>query len=318
MKKEKWNVGIGKIIVIILVVFIAALTYTHFSPVQDQDLPQSRSDEPYVSIGCDRVFWNDDEIALLATFINIEKPELEWIIDGKVVENANNLVLGEHQVILNVNFGDKTLHDQKTIIVIDSTDDISLSNLQYSQNQWIFQTLYQGKQFGVNDVRISIDSSAPIEVNTCGNLITKPLFAGEHTWQAEYRGNIISSGSFNIRQINDIKISSIEVAPSYRAGDTVNGKIILTNMGSTTITGFEIETLVINHKYEWMGDQAKKEYHEKYTSKLDPGGKYSIPIRVKIPEKVSGVRPIGDYSITINLILNGQTIDTKVVNTEVV
>ncbi len=302
------------IIILLIASSSAALIYPHFSPIQDQPQPLN----PYVSIGCDRVLWNGDEIELLATTRDIDKPEFEWIIDGMVVENADNLALGEHQVILNVSFGDQTLQAQKTIIVIDSTDGVSLNDFQYSKNQWRFQTLYQEKQFGVKDVFISVDSSTPIEVNSCGYLITKPLFAGEHTWQAEYQGNVIASGSFDLKETSDIKISSIEIAPRYKAGDTVNGNIVLTNMGSTTITGFEIETLVINHKYEWMGDQAKKEYHDKYTSQLKPGGKYNIPIRVTIPEKVSGIRPTGSYSITINLILNNQIIDTKVANTEVI
>ena len=303
------------IIILLIAASSAALMYTHFSPMQE-DQPQPP--DPYVSIGCDRVFWNNDEIELLATTRDIDKPEFEWIIDGMVVENADNLALGEHQVILNVNFGDQTLQAQKTIIVIDSTDGVSLNDFQYSKNQWRFQTLYQEKQFGVKDVFISVDSSTSIEVNSCGYLITKPLFAGEHTWQAEYQGNVIASGSFDLKETSDIKISSIEIAPRYKAGDTVNGNIVLTNMGSTTITGFEIETLVINHKYEWMGDQAKKEYHDKYTSQLKPGGKYNIPIKVTIPGKVSGIRPTGRYSITINLILNSQIIDTKVVNTEII
>lgn len=319
MKKDEWaNVSAIVLIVFVLMLLIAVLTYTYFLPMQNQNLPPIQSADPHVSIGCDRVFWNDDDIALLATVQNIVRPEFEWAIDGKVVENADDLAPGEHQVRVNVNYGDQTLHDQKTLILIDSTDGISLSNFQFSYNQWKFQTLYKGKQFGVNNVRISIDHSAPIEVNSCGYIVTKPLFAGGHIWQAEYRGNVIASGTFTIREKHDIKINSIEVASSYRAGDTVNGNIVLTNMGSTTITGFEIKTLVINHKYKWMGDQAKKEYHDKYTSELVPGGKYKIPIRVTIPEKVSGIKPTGDYSITITLILNGQTIDTKVVNTKVV
>ena len=304
------------LIILLIAASSAVVMYTHFSPMQNQ--PQPQPPDPYVSIGCDRVLWNDDEIELLATTRDIDKPEFEWIIDGMVVENADNLALGEHQVILNVNFGDQTLQAKKTIIVIDSTNGVSLNDFQYSKNQWRFQTLYQEKQFGVKNVLISVDSSTPKEVNSCGNLITKPLFAGEHTWQAKYQGNVIASGSFDLKETSDIKISSIEIASRYTAGDTVNGKIVLTNMGSTTITGFEIETLVINHKYEWMGDQAKKEYHDKYTSQLKPGGKYNIPIRVTIPEKVSGIRPTGSYSITINLILNNQIIDTKVANTEVI
>ena len=45
---------------------------------------------------------------------------------------------------------------------------------------------------------------------------------------------------------------------------------------------------------------------------------YEIPIQMTIPEKVSGIRPSGKYTITVNLLLQGKTVDTKIVTTQVI
>ncbi len=154
-------------------------------------------------------------------------------------------------------------------------------------------------------------------MNPCGKLSTKGLFAGKHEWKAEYRGKTIASGNFALKEVSEIKIERISINKSYRAGDTVEGKIILKNTGTTIIKDFEIKTVIINRNYEWMGDKAKKEYSSQYNSEVKPGEAYEIPIRVTIPEKVSGIRPSGSYTITANLLLNGKTVDTKIVNIEV-
>ncbi len=292
--------------------------YGEESP-QDKTKPPSL--EPSVSIGCDQVIWKDTELVLQASTRNIDAPVFQWAIDGKIAGNTQKLRqkfdIGEHQVALNVSFGNKTLQANQSIIVIDSIEGVSLRDAQASKNQWGFQTTYKGKNTGVKGVRISIDSSPPQEVNSCGQLSTKGLFAGKYAWKAEYQGKIIAYGTFDLKETSEIKITKINVAPSYRAGDTVNGKIILKNTGTTTIKAFEIKTIIINHRFEWMGDKAKKEYFTQYSSETKPGEVYEIPIQVTIPEKVSGIRPAGSYTITVNLILNGKIMDTKAVNTEV-
>lgn len=75
--------------------------------------------------------------------------------------------------------------------------------------------------------------------------------------------------------------------------------------------------IAVNHKYEWMGDVARKEYSSQYRSEIKPGETYEIPIHITIPEKVSGIKPSGKYTITVNLILQGKITDTKAVDTEV-
>jgi hypothetical protein len=299
-------------ILILLISLTSALAFPSLLP----PLEITPAQEPYVSIGCDRVIWNGDGLELLATVKNIENPQYQWIIDGKNSTGAVNFGMGEHLVILNVKSGDNTYQAKKSVIVVDSINGISLNNAA-SGSQWRFQTLYNSKKMGVKAVFVSIDSNPAQEVNPCGQITTKPLPAGKHSWKAEYQGKTLASGSIEVKEISDVKINKIEVAPKYKAGDTVNGKIIVMNTGSTTISEFGINTLAINKKYEWMGDIARMAFSDKYTPELKPGDKYTIPIRVTIPAEVNGIRPTGKYSITIDLVLNNKVADSKVVYTEV-
>ncbi len=276
---------------------------------------------PSVSIGCDRVLWKNTELELAASTRNINKPLFEWTVDGKIAGRSQKLTqkfdMGEHRVVLNVSFDNMTLTANQSIIVVDSVDGISLRGSAASKNQWAFQTIYKGKVVGVKGVMVSVDSLPAAEVNPCGSLSTKPLFAGEHTWRAQFQGTIIGSGTFNLKEVSEIKIARVDVAPSYTAGGTVNGKIILKNTGSTVVTEFDIKTVAVNNNYAWMGDKAKREFSDRYSADIKPGETYEIPVRVTIPEKVSGIRPSGRYTITVTLIMKGQAIDTKAVNTEV-
>ncbi len=216
-----------------------------------------------------------------------------------------------------MSFGNNTLEAKQSILVIDSIDGIAIGNSQASKNQWGFQTTYRGKNFGVKDVTVSVDSLPPAQVSPCGYLTTKEFLAGEHAWKGYYQGEIISSGSFILKEVNEIKISKVEVAPVYMAGDTVKGKVVLKNTGSEVIKEFDLKTLVVNNNFAWMGDKARREYYNKYESDIKPGESYEIVIEAPIPEKVSGVRPSGKYSITLSSLLNGQITDSKVVYTEV-
>jgi len=87
------------------------------------------------------------------------------------------------------------------------------------------------------------------------------LMAGDYTWKAMYQGKNIGSGKFNIKEVNEVKITRMDIAKSYTAGSTVNAKIVVVNTGSTIVTGFEIRTLAVNNNYAFMGDKAKKEYN---------------------------------------------------------
>jgi hypothetical protein len=307
------------IILIIAILILTSISGAALLLHKDKLPPEKPA--PSVSIGCDRVLWKNTGIELAASTQNINKPLFEWIVDGKIAGRSQKLSqkfdMGEHRVVLNVSFDNMTLTANQSVIVVDSVNGISLRDSAASKNQWGFQTMYRGKTAGVKGVMISVDSLPAAEVNPCGSLSTKSLFAGEHTWRAQLQGSTIGSGTFNIKKVSEIKIARVDVAPSYSAGSTVNGKIVLKNTGSTTVTGFDIKTVAVNNNYAWMGDKAKREFSDQYNADIKPGETYDIPVRVAIPEKVSGIRPSGKYTITVTLVMNGQTIDTKAVNTEV-
>lgn len=305
-----------KLLVLAFAILAVAVAIAAF-----QEPLQEKAPAPSVSLGCDRVVWKDTELELQASVSNIKTPYFQWKIDSNAAGNVTKLKKkfepGEHKVVLNVSFGSQMLQANQTITVIDSTEGIGLRDFQASKNQWGFQTTYREKDAGVKGVKISIDSLPYREVNPCGKLSTKGLLAGKHEWKAEYRGKTIASGNFALKEVSEIKIERISINKSYRAGDTVDGKIILKNTGTTVIKGFEIKTVIINRNYEWMGDKAKKESSSQYNSEIKPGEAYEIPIRVTIPEKVGGIRPSGIYTITVSLALDGKTVDTKVANTKV-
>ena len=277
---------------------------------------------PSVSIGCNRVLWEGSEELLEATVQNIDNPTFEWRSDGILIgtdrKHLQKFGPGEHSILLNVTFNNQTLSARKSITVIDSAEGITVRDYEASKNQWRFQTMFKGKETGVKGVTVHVDSLGPSEVNSCGAVSTKALFAGKHQWKAEYRSIGIASGTFNIRETSDLKIDRVEIAPSYSAGSVVKSKIILMNTGSVTVTEFAVRTIAINNNYAWMGDKAKREYIDKYNANIKPGEKYEIPIQMTIPEKVNGIRPAGKYSITVNILLKDQVVDTKIMNTEVI
>lgn len=276
---------------------------------------------PSVSIGCDRVIWKDTEEVLEASVKNIDKPLFEWKLNGTYIGTGQKLSkkfeFGENSILLNVTFNNQTISATKSIIVIDSVEGVNISESAKSKNQWGFQTTFKGKNTGVKGVMLYVDSLPPSEVNACGAVSTKALYSGEHTWKAQYRDDVIASGTFNIKETSELKISSIQIAPSYTAGSVVKAKIILMNTGSMAITGFGTKTLALNNDFAFMGDKAKREFSDQYNADIKPGETYEIPIQMTIPEKVSGVRPAGKYTITVNILLGDKTVDTRIVNTQV-
>ncbi|MCX9084669.1 MAG: hypothetical protein OIN87_07740 [Candidatus Methanoperedens sp.] len=284
-----------------------------------QEIPEKPA--PTISIGCDRVVWTETEEVLEASVENIDKPAFEWKLSdiniGTGQKFSRKFEIGENFISLNVSFNNQTISARKSIVVIDSVDGINIRESAASKNQWGFQTTFKGKNMGVKGMIIYVDALPPSEVNTCGAVSTKALYSGEHKWKAKYRNADIASGTFNIKKTSDLKISRIEIAPGYTAGSVVKAKIILINTGSIDITGFETRTFALNNDFAFMGDKAKREYSDKYNAKIKPGETYEIPIQMTIPEKVSGVRPAGRYTITVDIFLGNKIVDTRVVNTQV-
>lgn len=294
-----------------------------WSAHNDNSMEKSQPKLPSISLGCNRVIWDGTKLKLEGSIQNIKNPKFQWYIDNKLSGQDQTLeqmfAIGKYKISLNVlsnsNNDNKTLKDNISILVINSSNGVSVKDSQ-SKNEWAFQTIYDKKKMGVEGVEIYIDSSPKYMVDDCG-YVSVPLFAGEHTWKAQFRGIIIGTGNFTLKEVKEIKISKVDIDKEYKLGDTVEGKITAKNTGTTTMKGFDIKTVAINNKYKWMGDVAKREYYDKYDVQLNPGDKYDIIVRVAIPKEVKGIAPTGKYSITISLVSNDKVVDTKIVNTEV-
>jgi hypothetical protein len=315
LKKIHIAVALAAFAVLVLSAF--ALSQGFLGEEQTPEKPKL----PSISIGCDRVVWIGTELEIAASTQNINKPQFNWTVDGKDAGSGPKFGIkfdiGEHRIMLTATFDNKMLTANQTTSVIDSVSAVSVRDASASKNQWGFQTQYNNKNSGVKGVMVSVDSSAPSEVNPCGYLSSNALMAGEHIWNAVFQGKNIGSGKFNIKETSEVKISRLDMAKSYTAGSKVSAKIVIVNTGSMIVTSFEIRTLAVNNNYAFMGDKAKKEYIDQYKTELKPGFSYDIPIGFTIPEKVNGIRPSGKYTITVSLVLNGQVVDKKIVNTEV-
>lgn len=317
IKIKKIHITLVLVAFAILVLSALALSLGFLGEEQTPEKPKP----PSVSIGCDRVVSDGTELEITASTQNIKNPLFNWTSDGKYAGSGPKLMnkfdIGEHRIMLTATFDNKTLTANQTTIVIDSIEGVSVRDSFDSKNQWGFQTQYNSKKYGVKGVTITVDSSAPSEVNACGYLSSRALMAGDHIWNAMFHGKNIGSGKFNIKEVSEVRITQLDIAKSYTAGSTVNAKIFIMNTGSTIVTSFDIRTLAVNNNYAFMGDKAKKEYIDQYKTDLKPGVSYEIPIGFTIPEKVGGIRPSGKYTITISIVLNGQVVDKKIVNTEV-
>lgn len=307
---------------IFILIFGAIILFFIFSSGNSpQQETKEKPEPPSVSIGCDSVIWKDTQEDLEAVVKNIDEPSFEWKSNGTLIGTGRKLSqifdVGDHSINLNVSFNNSTISAKKLIHVIDSVEGITVNNYEASKNRWGFQTVFRGKTAGVKGVMIYIDSLPPSQVNDCGAVLSKMLFAGKHKWKALYRGNNIANGSFEIKEASDLKISKIEIAPSYTAGSAVKAKIILQNTGSINVSEFGTKTVAVNNDYSWMGDKARREYSSQYTADLKPGETYDIDVQMTIPEKVNGIRPSGKYTITISILMNEKTVDKKIVNTVV-
>ncbi|CAD7777050.1 hypothetical protein AIOGIFDO_02066 [Candidatus Methanoperedenaceae archaeon GB37] len=303
-----------------LVILLVAAFFAFF--LDDESSVETVS-LPSLSLGCDRVIWGEGALELHAKTSNISDPIFLWTIDGVLFSGGERIVrnfsLGEHTVLVNLSFNgqSQSLEDDMSVFVIDSVEGVSVRDFKVSNNRWGFQTIYHGRDAGVGGVMVSLNSRLPREVDSCGYFSTEPLFSGEYLWHAEYHGEVVASGSFDIAEVYELKIVKIDLGEVYTAGGTVDGRIVLMNTGSTRVEGFDIDTKIVNLRYAWMGDAAKREFSKSYRSDLKPGEIYEIPIHVTIPEKVGGVRPRGRYKITVDLLLSGERVDTRTTYTRV-
>lgn len=278
--------------------------------------------KPDVSIGCSRVVWKDAGVHLAAS-TNLRSAQFQWLLENKSIGTERELVYsfaaGEHNILLKATSGNDSVQDEILIIAVNSTEGISADAATGSMsNERVFITKFKDAMYDVDGVSIILDNKDMGTIPECRKLTVSGLYAGSHTWKATFNGKDIGSGSFKLEPETRIKITRVDIAGNYRAGDTVKGTIYLQNWGTVPVKAFSIRTLVVNHKFEWMGDVAKKDFTNIFDYELVPGAPVEIPVSVQIPEKISGLRPAGDYTITIQLIVNNNVMETQSVNTVVV
>ncbi|VVB97705.1 Uncharacterised protein [uncultured archaeon] len=278
--------------------------------------------KPSVSIGCSRVVWKDMGVHLAAS-TSFRTAKFEWSITNKTVGTERNLVYtfapSDNTIVVKAVSGNDSLQDEARIIVVNSTEGILAEAVTGSMsNERVFMTKFNDATYYIDGVSVTLDGKEMGTIPECRKMTVSGLAAGAHTWKAAFHGKDIGSGSFNLETVTRIKITRIDIAGSYRAGDTVNARIYLLNTGTVPVKQFSIKTLAVNHKFEWMGDISKKEFTSDFDYELKQGNSVEIPVSVTIPEKVSGIRPAGDYSITIQLIVNNNVQETQTVKTVVV
>ncbi|RZN33945.1 MAG: hypothetical protein EFT35_09965 [Methanophagales archaeon ANME-1-THS] len=285
--------------------------------------------EPSISAGCDQVVWQGTEVELHASTKNLKDPVFVWRSGDEVIGAQKDLrqvfEVGEHTIKLEVSFWDnsstenRTLSDSAQVIVIDRVEAISVDvSAGGTLTERIFQTTYRGTSMLITGVCVTVDGIVYDKISGCGRISVTGLSPGEHSWSATYHGELVTNGTFTVNGITELKIKGVTIASVYHVGDMVDAKLVVQNTGTDPINKFAVNVLIVNHKYEWMGDIAKYEYRNEYSDELRPGQTREIPVRARIPEKVGMVKPMGDYSITISLLLNGQVIDRKTVNTEII
>ncbi len=278
--------------------------------------------KPSVRIGCDRVVWEDTEVHLTAS-TNLRKPVFQWSIENKTIGTGRNMVYtfssGQNTVLLKAASGNESAQDEIEITVVNSTQDISTHAVPGGMgSERVFMTKFNDAEYYIDGVSIIQDGKDLGTIPECRKMTVSGLPAGAHTWKATYRGKEVGGGSFNLESFARIKITRIDIAGSYRAGDTVEGRIHLQNTGTVPVKEYALKTLVVNHKFEWMGDVSKQEFVSTFDYELKPGDAVEIPVRVQIPETINGIRPSGDYSITIQLMINNGVVETQTVKTVVV
>lgn len=326
--------GLTRRQVILIIVFIAEAViaygvwnlYSASPPMENNTHlntePIKYAYKPSVNIGCDRVVWKDTEVHLTAS-TNLRSPRFQWIMDNKTFGSERELAYiflpGRNTVILKAESGNDSVQDDADIVVVGQTEGISAEVVGGSMsNERVFMTKWKDVVYYIESVSVILDGKDKGFIPQCRKLTVSGLYPGTHTWKAVYRGGDIGSGSFNLEAVTSVRMTRIDIARSYRAGDTVEGRILLQNKGTVPVKQFSIKTLVVNHKFEWMGDVARKEFTNNFDYELVPGNSVEIPVRVAIPEKISGVKPVGDYSITIQLIINNKVEETQTVKTVVV
>ena len=116
-------------------------------------------------------------------------------------------------------------------------------------------------------------------------------------------------------------VSIINVAtdrPAYSPGDTVIGSVAVENIGNNTIDKLTVWVTAKNLNYAWAGDKAQTKFPVEYKDlNLMPGGKTALNATINIPKEVSGFSTAGEYELRVEVYLEKQLCDYKVLKMSV-
>lgn len=114
-------------------------------------------------------------------------------------------------------------------------------------------------------------------------------------------------------EAKNIKILNVTTdKPSYAPGDTVIGTVVVQNIGNGTIQNLTIWVTAKNLNYWWAGEKAKTTFPVEYKNlDLKPGNSTSLVASIAIPKEVSGFSTAGDYELKVEVYLETELCDYK-------
>ncbi|MEM2934217.1 MAG: hypothetical protein QXL78_04740 [Methanocellales archaeon] len=100
--------------------------------------------------------------------------------------------------------------------------------------------------------------------------------------------------------------------PSYVPGDTVIGTVVVQNIGNGTIPNLTIWVSAKNLNYWWAGEKAQTKFPVEYKDlDLKPSNSTALTASISIPKEVSGFSTAGDYELKVEVYLEAELCDYK-------
>ncbi len=307
---------------IVLVAVIILISPFLLFPIENSNTKESST--PGLDIGCSRIVWAGETTSLSATMSNMAGGvTYQWWIDDTLQGEGRQITTtfseGLHTVHVAANSGTITLENDITITAVSSATGITVNPApSESYGMWRFQSYLDNEPANVPGIQVSLNGQLVETSKECSPVSIIGFREGTYTWSAQYHSQIVGSGTINVPAASELIISRVDIEPSYRTGDTISSMLIVTNVGTLDVDGFQIRTTVTNNKYAYMGDVATREYNTGYTKKIVPGESVHTPINTKIPEKIKGIRPTGQYTINLEITYAGGKTTTTTLYTKVV
>lgn len=321
---NKTQFDILSLLFIALGTLLFSVSYSIIFPSEDNDIDAGIYRPPELHIGCSHIVWEGENITLMANVNDfLGTVRYSWWIDNKNESDSpeSNFIFSEgvHVIRAEASNGSFMLDKEITITAISSIQGITVEPQPSEYHGTLkFKTYFNDVPANVPGIQILFDDNIIGVSEQCKPVSVTGTTFGTHIWSAQYHDQNISSSIIEVPVVEKLKISNINIAPKYKTGDTISAELVVINVGTVDVDGFKIKTLIINNNYAWMGDKAKREYHLDYSGTLRPGDIAKLPIETTIPEKVSGIRPTGTYSINLEMTYSGKESSSIALETKVV